>query len=86
MSKLKQAIVFALLFAPLAGPALAQTRVGTIAVSDQGLPYVIRYCEEIAGMSAEEKMDYTPPLSWEVASGVHLISIQRSDCEAAGLI
>lgn len=85
MSKLIPVVALALCLVPVAGPALAQTTVGTISVTTEGLPYVGKYCHAIEGMSPSERFDYHPPLAWEVGSGVHLRSIQHDDCKEAGL-
>tara|TARA_A100001391_G_scaffold60063_1_gene37453 strand:- start:19438 stop:19704 length:267 start_codon:yes stop_codon:yes gene_type:complete len=67
-------------------PAFAQTTVGTVQVSAEGLPHVASYCDEIGSMSVSDRSDYTPGLAQSVASGISLKTITVSDCERAGLI
>lgn len=67
-------------------PALAQTTVGTVQVTADGLPYVASYCADLDSMSASDRFDHTPSLATSVASGIALKTITLSDCQRAGLI
>ncbi len=86
MPKHLRALPVAVCLTIIAGSALASTRVGTLDVSDQGLPYVIEYCEKIASLDPHDRFDFEPSLSDRVSSGVSLKSIQLSDCQRAGLL
>ncbi|WP_404403198.1 hypothetical protein [Pelagibacterium halotolerans] len=71
-----------------AGSAFAQTPVGTIAVSDQDLPYVAQYCGDMASESSQwDALDVEPKWTAELATPhVQLSSISYKDCQKAGLI
>ncbi|MCD7060037.1 hypothetical protein [Pelagibacterium xiamenense] len=71
-----------------AGTAFAQTPIGTITVSDQDLPYVAQYCEEMGSKSSlSDAFDVEPSLTAELATpNVQISSISYSDCQKAGLI
>lgn len=71
--------------------AFAQTTVGTITVSDEDLPHVQSYCEDLAeereGVNGDQESDDAEPSPLEeVQTDVDLTSITISDCEEAGLI
>ena len=84
-NKTKTLAVALSLFA-LPATAFAQTTIGTVQVSDQGLPYVIDYCQDLADLDAADRYDHDPSLAASVASGISLKTVQFDDCQRAGLI
>lgn len=67
-------------------PAFAQTTVGGVQVSAEGLPYVASYCQDLDSMGASDRFDHKPSHADSVASGISLKTIKLSDCQRAGLI
>lgn len=78
------AIALTVIAAPAA--AMAQTSMGSVQITAEGLPHVVAHCETIADMSVSKRADYVPSLSQRVASGIALATVSVSDCRNAGLI
>lgn len=70
--------------------AFAQTEIGTITVSDEDLPLVEAYCNDLALSDATgdsgTQPDAEPSPTAEVTTDVQLDSLTLQDCEDAGLV
>lgn len=86
MQKTSKILAVALALGTLPVAAFAQTPVGTVHVTDAGMPAVIDYCEELATMSPWDGFNHRPSHAQTVASGIYLQSIQLADCQRAGLV
>ncbi|SDG16820.1 hypothetical protein [Pelagibacterium luteolum] len=67
-------------------PAFAQTTIGGVPLSAEGLPTVVRYCEDLASMSPSDRFDHRPTHAQSIASGIALRTVSLGDCQRAGLV
>lgn len=79
-------IAIALTLVALPTAAFGQTSIGTVQVTDEGLPHVIDHCRTLHSMSASDRPDHEPGLAQSRASGVRLDTISLDDCKKAGLL
>ncbi|MCD7060038.1 hypothetical protein [Pelagibacterium xiamenense] len=74
----------------LGAGAFAQTPIGTITVTDEQLPHVQAYCEDLAGEHSDADSDSDDseagPLEEVQTPNIDLSSITIDDCEEAGLV
>lgn len=86
MFKKIKTLALALPLLALPGVAFAQTTIGGVQVTDEGLPYVVSYCKKLDRLDASDRFHYKPSFGQARNSGIMLKSIKLNDCQRAGLV
>lgn len=82
----KKTSAFAVALSLFAVPAFAQSTIGGVPLSAEGLPTVISYCEDLADMSPSDRFEHRPTHAQSIASGIALRTVSLGDCQRAGLV